>query len=242
MGKVLLAHGQPAHEVSLLPHLQGIGLDVLPARSSEDCLRLHRQEQPDLAIIATQPWNDGWIPLTRALRSGDGGLGIIILAGRADPVDHVAALDNGADCFLLADTHPHVLLSQARRLLQRCQTASGSPLQEVRVGRYQVNLLLRRITAGDGRSIALTAGEFALLAGLVKHRGQPVSRDDLLAFLRPMGDAYACGDLRTIDTLIGRLRKKLDGGYGRSNLIQTIYGKGYRLVSQDETPSVPLHR
>lgn len=116
-------------------------------------------------------------------------------------------------------------LAQALCLLQRCRKEAAAPLADVRVGGCRVNLLLRRISGDSGRSLGLTAGEFALLAGLIRHREHVISGEALLAFPSSVDDAYQQRDARTGDTFIGRLRRKLGGGQGRTQLIQTLYGR-----------------
>lgn len=103
----------------------------------------------------------------------------------------------------------------------------------VRLGNYTVDLLRRRVSASGDRQVVLTPGEFDLLVGLLERRGQPVPR---LALLTSLNHGYARGDCdpRTVDTLMVRLRRKLGCRRGRQALIQTVYGKGYRLADERE--------
>ncbi|MCQ4347257.1 winged helix-turn-helix domain-containing protein [Pseudomonas stutzeri] len=103
----------------------------------------------------------------------------------------------------------------------------------VHVGNYRIDLLHRRIRSLDDREVVLTPGEFSLLMGLLERRGEVVARLSLLAALHP-GQVGDLGDQRTVDTLVVRLRRKLECDPGQPRLIQTVYGKGYRLAAESE--------
>lgn len=101
------------------------------------------------------------------------------------------------------------------------------------VGRYRIDLLHRRIRNRDDQEVILTPGEFSLLMGLLEHRGQIVDRTTLHGLLQP-SQSGGRSDQRTVDTLMVRLRRKLECDPSRPRLIQTVYGKGYRLANEDE--------
>lgn len=104
----------------------------------------------------------------------------------------------------------------------------------IHVGNYRIDLLHRRIRSRDDREVPLTPGEFSLLMGLLEHRGEVVTRHTLLPALQ-RGQAGNHGDLRTVDTLVVRLRRKLESDDpNQPRLIQTVYGKGYRLALEEE--------
>lgn len=106
----------------------------------------------------------------------------------------------------------------------------GTP---VHMGNYRIDLLHRRIRTRDDREVVLTPGEFSLLMGLLEHRGRAVARPTLLSGLH-RGQSGELGDQRTVDTLVVRLRRKLECDPSRPRLIQTVYGKGYRLAPEEE--------
>lgn len=218
----------------LAGQLRGAGYEVIRAGTSSECLRQCDWQKPAVAIIGDSLHGQDWLALTAELRALHAGLGIILIASGNDDFEHVAGLNAGADSYFPAVAHPHVVLAQVRSLLRRHTPRPAPPVHEIQLGQYLVNLLMRQITDDQGREITPTPGEYALLAGLIKQRGVAVSRDELVASLRPMGDACALGDLRSVDVLIGRLRRKLDRHPDRAPLIQTVYGKGYRLVREDE--------
>jgi DNA-binding response OmpR family regulator len=120
-----------------------------------------------------------------------------------------------------------------------------SPLAEVpfmlaivQLGDYRIDLLQRHIRNRDNQSLQLTPGEFSLLTCLLTQRGRVVGRCTLLAALHP-GQEDRLGDLRTVDTLMVRLRRKLERDPAHPVLIQTVYGKGYRLALEEELTATP---
>jgi len=82
--------------------------------------------------------------------------------------------------------------------------------------------------------VSLTPGEFAVLIGLIERRGHAVNRHELLTFLRRGQEDAEDVDVRTVDALIVRLRRKLEVSPNRPQLIMTVYGKGYRLANEAE--------
>ena len=108
----------------------------------------------------------------------------------------------------------------------------------MQVGEYRIDLLQRHIRSREGQFLQLTPGEFSLLACLLTQRGQVVGRSTLLAALHP-GQDDRLGDLRTVDTLVVRLRRKLERDPAHPELIQTAYGKGYRLALEEELTATP---
>ena len=102
-----------------------------------------------------------------------------------------------------------------------------------------MDLLRRRIYDPQGQDVNLTPGEFALLIGLIERRGNAISRQDLLHCVRRGQGADEQVDVRTVDALVVRLRRKLELNANRPQLILTVYGKGYRLATNDEIGGRP---
>jgi two-component system OmpR family response regulator len=93
---------------------------------------------------------------------------------------------------------------------------------------WQLEIAARRLLDPEGREVALTSGEFGLLAALVEHAGKVLSRDFLLEQTR--GREAGPFD-RTIDVQIGRLRKKLEANVDEPQIIKSVRGAGYILVA-----------
>lgn len=229
---LLIVEDAPDIREMLAVYLANVGYNVLQTESGRECLRLVETHQPAAVILDIGlPDLDGF-EVAAALRASHPSLGIILVTVRDDDFDRIAGLETGADSYITKPVNMRVLLAQLRSLLRR--RGSDGALMSVSLGLHRADLLRRRIVDACGNEVPLTNGEFAVLVGLIERRGQPVSRQDLFASLRHGGAAEDSGDQRTVDTLIARLRRKLEPNPNRPLLIQTIYTKGYRLAEEHE--------
>lgn len=218
----------------LVLYLREAGYAVESTGSGRECLRMVSERPPALVLLDIGlPDIDGLSVVAR-LRATSTAMGVILVTVRDDDFDRVAGLEAGADCYLTKPVNFRVLLAQVRSLMRRCGSGERSAEQKLRLGRFQVDLLYRRILDERDEDISLTPGEFALLIGLIERRGKAVSRQQLLSCMRIGAGEDAVADLRTVDTLVGRLRRKLERNPNRPLLIQTVYGKGYRLAGESE--------
>ena len=177
---------------------------------------------PDLVILDVMlPREDG-MSLLRFLRhdARTRRLPVILVTARDAEMDKVNGLDAGADDYLTKPFGVMELLARVRAILRR----SGEEKAEdvLTHGPIMLDRLRHRVTA-EGAEVVLTHMEFELLAFLMAHPGQALTREVLLDDV--WGMAYA-GDTRTVDVHIRTLRQKL-GNSG--SLIATVRGVGYRL-------------
>ena len=180
---------------------------------------------PDLVILDVMlPGEDG-MSLLRALRhdARTRRVPVILVTARDAEMDKVNGLDAGADDYLTKPFGVMELLARVRALLRR----SGEEKAEdvLTHGPIVLDRLRHRVTA-EGAEVVLTHMEFELLAFLMAHPGQALTREVLLDDV--WGMAYA-GDTRTVDVHIRTLRQKL-GSSG--SLIATVRGVGYRLEDE----------
>jgi two-component system OmpR family response regulator len=159
---------------------------------------------------------DGVTVLERWRRAGRKML-VLILAARDHWTDKVAGFDAGADDYLTKPFYTEELLARLRALLRR---ATGVASPGIEVGLLRIDTRSSRVTV-DGNPVKLTSLEYRLLAYLAHHKGQVISRTDLVEHLY---DQDFDRNSNTIEVFIGRLRKKLG-----VDVIHTIRGLGYRL-------------
>ena len=184
--------------------------------------RALQESLPDLVILDVMlPGEDG-MSLLRALRQDarTRRVPVILVTARDAEMDKVNGLDAGEDDYLTKPFGVMELLARVRALLRR----SGEEKAEdvLTHGPIVLDRLRHRVTA-EGAEVVLTHMEFELLAFLMAHPGQALTREVLLDDV--WGMAYA-GDTRTVDVHIRTLRQKL-GSSG--SLIATVRGVGYRL-------------
>jgi DNA-binding response OmpR family regulator len=156
---------------------------------------------------------------------------IIILSARSDENDRVRGLEHGADDYLVKPFSSRELLARIRAQVRRARGKAGPPAPLIRVG----GLLLDagKIDATlDGRSLDLTAYEFALLRALAERAGQVLSRERLLDLVK--GSAEDTFD-RSIDVHIFRLRQKVEPDPKRPRYLKTVRGAGYVLARGDDS-------
>src|ERR1700748_909059 len=162
------------------------------------------------------PKMDGVTVLEKWRASGKS-MPVLILTARDRWSDKVAGFDAGADDYLAKPFYPEELRARLRALLRR---PTGIATADIEIGKLRIDTRASRVTF-DGNPVKLTSQEYRLLAYLAHHRGQGVSRTELVEHLY---DQDFDRDSNTIEVFIGRLRKKLDAG-----LIQTVRGLGYSL-------------
>lgn len=148
---------------------------------------------------------------------------IIMLTARSDAIDIVAGLECGADDYVTKPAEPRVLDARIKAVLRRCIPDADSA--EIRLGRLCIDQAAMQVTR-DGMPIALTPTELRLLVELAEHRGQVLSRHQLLQ--RVWGYGYA-GDSRLVDAVIQRLRAKIEDAPASPGYVHTVRGIGYRM-------------
>jgi two-component system torCAD operon response regulator TorR len=219
---ILVVEDEPLTRATFAQFLRSQGYEVRQASDAAAC-RAALKAQPAHVVLLDLglPGEDG-LSLARELRE-QSDVGVIVVTSRAGVREQVAALDGGADDYLIKPVDLEALGAHVRSLLRRRRTERG---QRYRFAEWTLDLGARALRSAQG-PLMVTRGEFDLLALLVTARGKIVSREHLAeAVNRNPG----LGDVRSVDALVSRLRRKLaaareDGGA----LIVTAPGFGYRL-------------
>lgn len=186
-----------------------------------------KQNQPDLVILDLMLPNCDGFTICRAIRPDYNGK-IIFLTASEDDMDQVAALEMGADDFIVKPVQPRVLLARIRMLLRR-QSSDGEEMsngREIRIGELYLDNQ-RKQCSFQSQEVALTTSEFDLLWLLASHADEILTREFLVKTIR--GIEYDGLD-RTIDNKIVTLRKKLGDNPSLPRKIITVRGKGYLFV------------
>ncbi|HWH15193.1 MAG TPA: response regulator transcription factor [Miltoncostaeaceae bacterium] len=208
-------------------YLEAAGFRVTVAERGDEGLRIALEERPTLVLLDLMlPGLDGY-EITRRLRA-EGGIPIIMLTARDDPVDKVVGLELGADDYVTKPFNPRELVARVRAVLRRSDGRGGeAPGPEdtvLEVGSLRIEVGGREVYA-DGELVPLTPKEFDLLVTLIENRGIVLTREQLLE--RVWGFTFL-GDSRTIDVHVRQLRRKL----GDASPIQTVWGTGYKVPAR----------
>ena len=195
--------------------------------------RLAGDPPVDLIVLDLMlPGRDG-LDLTRSIRARSA-IPIVMLTARGDDTDRIVGLELGADDYLAKPFNPRELLARIRTVLRRAgRFPESRPGQRnrLRFAGWEIDLAARDLVSPAGVNVPLSAGEFDLLAALVEHPRQVLSRDELLDLTR--GRAATPFD-RSVDVQIGRLRRRLEDDPREPRLIKTVRGGGYMLAAPVE--------
>lgn len=213
-------------------YFEKAGFEVLLAHDGPTGLATARSEQPDIMILdlmlpatPTGESMDG-LDVCRAIRR-ESDLPIIMLTARAEEVDRLIGLELGADDYVVKPFSPRELVARARAVLRRVQPASSRD-EVLRAGDLVVDVTRRTCTRRD-QEIDLTPTEFELLATLMRHRGRPLTRSQLMDLA--LGETYI-GYERTIDVHIRNLRRKIEPDPANPVFVETVFGVGYRFADE----------
>lgn len=227
---VLVVEDEPHIRELVCLHLGLEHLSCVEASAGDVALRLAKEQQFDLVILDLMlPGLDG-VTVCRAIRkdSKNTRVPILMLTARREESDKVVGLDSGADDYLSKPFGVRELMARVRALLRRApggESSAATDTDRPVVYKHIEMDPARRKVLVSGRPVELTTNEFQLLHVLLTHAGIVFSRDALLnkvwkdeAFVTP----------RSVDTLVKRLRKKIEANPAEPSVILTVWGGGYK--------------
>lgn len=228
---VLIADDE-VNQIELLSfNLEQAGFKVLKAYDGQEAIDQALDHLPDIIILDWMMPERSGIEVCRHLRASDETkhIPIIMLSARGEEGDRTLGLDLGADDYVTKPFSPRELIARLRAVLRRSRPSLVGEVVEVgSLKLYPANQIVER----EGDVINLGPKEYKILALLMERPGQVFSRVQLLDHVWGHG-VYI--DDRTVDVHLSRLRKALnDKGEGeppREDIIRTIRGSGYALIT-----------
>ncbi|MGE5503163.1 MAG: response regulator [Actinomycetota bacterium] len=204
------------------------GLRVTTARDGTEMDHMLAERRIDLVVLDLMlPGEDG-LSLCRRLRAAGSTMPIVMLTAMGEDTDRIVGLEMGADDYLPKPFNPRELLARIKAVLRRGQAAPEAPPAragaKARFAGWTLDLSSRDLLSPEGVVVALSAGEFDLLAAFVEHPRRVLSRDLLLDLAR--GRTAMPFD-RSIDIQVSRLRRKIGDDAKDPQLIKTVRGGGY---------------
>ena len=218
--RVLLVEDEERLAAGIRTGLEAEGFAVDVAHSGTDGLWLAREEPYDAIVLDIMlPGMNGY-RVCSTLRSEGVWTPILMLTAKEGEWDEVEALDTGADDYLTKPFSHAVLVARLRALVRRGAVERPAVLA---AGDLRLDPASRRVWRGD-TEVELTAREAALLEFLLRHKGEAVSKREILDHV---WDLDFEGDPNIVEVYVRHLRNKLDRPFGRE-AIQTVRGAGYR--------------
>ena len=220
MEKLLLVEDDSALVRRLTEYLSAEGFRCISAGGQAKAAALIDTEKPDLALVdITLAEGNGYAVCAYARGKG---VPVIFLTASGDELSTVTGLDMGADDYIAKPFRPKELVSRIRSVLRRTSRDHG----EIALGELRVDTGKGLVFRGD-RQIFLSALEYRLFMFFLNHRGQVLTREQLLDEIWDSAGEYVSDN--TLTVYIKRLREKLEDDPQDPRLILTVRGIGYQL-------------
>jgi DNA-binding response OmpR family regulator len=227
MATVLIVEDDRAMAVALSDGFTYEGFHVEVATDGEEGLRLAHEGKPDLMILDIMLPKLTGLEICKTLRDEGSNLPIIMLTARGQEIDKVLGLKLGADDYVTKPFSFMELRARVDAVLRRSSGrgghANGGTFE---FGNFRVDLD-HHVASKNGMDLELTPREFRLLGHFIEHRGEVVTREELL------DDVWGYDTIpftRTVDTHIAKLRKKIEDNPADPNLIITVHRLGYKFL------------
>jgi DNA-binding response OmpR family regulator len=235
MTRVLVVEDEVNIRELVCLHLRHEGYACDDVGDGKTALERTRSERYDLLVLDLMlPGLDG-LSLCRAVRNGElnADVPILMLTARREESDKVVGLEGGADDYLTKPFGVRELVARARALLRRpgrkpanTVPAGGAADGIVKMHGIEIDVPKRRVRV-DGHDVDLTDQEFRLLHLMATHVGIVFSRESLLGKIW-RGDTFVT--VRSVDTLVKRLRRRIESDPANPKRLLTVWGVGYKFA------------
>lgn len=240
---VVVIDDEPAVRATLRDCLQAGGYRVTEAEGEAGLMAAMAAGPVDLVTLDLRLRGEDGLALAQALRRHSD-VPIIIVTGIGEPEDRAIGLEAGADDYITKPFHVRELLARVANVLRRVRPVSAShrtdpaaPPGAIGTGLepgfmefdgWRLDCLRRRLESPERRSCVLTAAEYDLLRAFLSNPNRVLSRDEIMDLLK--GPDWTAND-RVIDNQVRRLRYRINGIDGGSDLIKSVRGGGYMLTA-----------
>jgi DNA-binding response OmpR family regulator len=223
--KVLIIEDEPDMVLGLRDNFEYEGYDVLVARDGKEGLSRALADNPDVILLDIMLPKMSGLDVCRQLRSNGVDTPVIMLTARGQEIDKVIGLEMGADDYVTKPFSIKELLARVRAHLRRA-TKHVVDIETYTFGEVELNFK-KYEAKKDGNEIELSPREFELLKYFIQHRGETITRDQLL------DDVWGYENYpftRTVDNHIAKLRQKIEQIPAEPKYIITVHRVGYRFL------------
>jgi two-component system alkaline phosphatase synthesis response regulator PhoP len=225
MERILVVEDEKKLLVSLEDFFTTQGYEVLCATRGEEGVKLALEKAPDVVILDIMLPDMSGYDVCRKVKEKKPSTRILMLSAKGEEVDKVLGLELGADDYMTKPFGVRELLARVRALSRRGEAAPAE-IERYSAGDVTIDLKSYQVIRG-GKPARCTAMETKILQYLIAHRNEVVTREKLLDEIWGY-DVYPT--TRTVDTLIMKLRKKIEKAPNAPRIIITVYGAGYKFV------------
>ncbi|MCI8333983.1 MAG: response regulator transcription factor [Lachnospiraceae bacterium] len=221
MTKLLLVEDDRAIVENLSAVLKGEGFQIQSAPGQKAALKLLEQENFDLLLLDVSLKDGNGFSVCSAVKAVSD-LPVIFLTASGDEFSVVTGLELGAEDYISKPFRPRELVSRIRSVLRRC----GKTQAVLELGELRVDTVRALVTKG-GMECFLSALEYRLLLFFLNHKGQVLSRNQLLEEIWDAAGEFVNDN--TLTVYIKRLREKIETDPQNPEIIRTVRGLGYKL-------------
>ncbi len=228
---ILIVDDEPGVRMLLRAGLEAEGFSVVEAGNGAEAEAQLAAQPISLLTLDLKLAGEDGLKLARDLRAKRN-TPIVMITGKGDPIDRVVGLELGADDYIAKPFLMREVVARVRAVLRRYQAGDQGAAPEpvpsdgsrYAFDGWTLDTRRREVMMPGGLPCELTTAEFNLLQILVQRPGRVLSRDELMDLLK--GHEWTPMD-RSIDGLVARLRKKVEPGNERPQLVKTVRGVGY---------------
>jgi len=225
---VLVVEDEPALRIDLADYLVARGFAVDQAATCEESLAFINHARPDLILLDLALPDGSGLAVAAQVRQRHGlSVGIIMLTAYGDEQHRLSGLGVGADIYLVKDTSLREIEAYSRNLLRRLQVPSTPSIMVEPPAVWQLDEAHWQLLTPDGATVPLTGTEVAFLKPLMAAPHAVLKRKQL----------SLNGNPRTLDTVVLRLRRKIEAATSHPPPFKMVYGAGYVFIG---APAIPL--
>ena len=225
--RILLVEDEPGLVLTLTDRLQGEGYHTDACEDGEAGLAQAMAQPYDLIILDVMLPKKSGFDVCRKLRQSGMQTPILMLTARNQVVDKVVGLQIGADDYLTKPFDMMELLARIEALLRRAVAKPAAAVMAFQFGTIKVDFRRAEVMR-NALPVVLSAREYQLLKYLIEHRGESISREQLLT---DVWGYEATPETRTVDVHMAWLRQKLEDNPRYPQYFLTLRGLGYKFDS-----------
>lgn len=235
MRRLLVCEDEDSIREFVVINLQRVGYEVVDVNCGEDAIKVFEEQggRFDVALLdIMMPGIDGF-QVCKKLREKTQELGIIMLSAKSQEMDKVSSLMMGADDYITKPFSISELIARVDAVCRRVDMAHPKQEEEassITSGPFTINLRSRTVYKND-KQIDLTQVEYQIMEYFFKNQNTALDRTSILNQI--WGDSYF-GEDKIVDVNIRRIRMKIEDEPSNPKYIQTIWGFGYKWVSNNQ--------